>query len=49
MQMMPGGKLVLMAASDRNPAEDWKGPRRISKADLQHSLRECVLFSAMFQ
>ncbi len=40
--MVPGGRLVLAAMSDANPAEGWVGPRRISEADLRHSLRECA-------
>ncbi|KAK9834965.1 hypothetical protein WJX81_000203 [Elliptochloris bilobata] len=39
-QMSSGAKLVLCAMSDRNPAENWKGPRRISEAAIRHSLRE---------
>ena len=41
-QMTPGGRLVLCAMSDKNPAEGWVGPRRISEAAIRHSLRECA-------
>lgn len=42
VQMKPGGRLVLFAMSDRNAEEGWIGPRRISEADIRHSLRECA-------
>ena len=41
-QMAPGSRLVLCALSNRNPAEGWIGPRRISEAAIRHSLRECA-------
>lgn len=41
MQMEPGGRLVMMVMSDRNPEEGWNGPRRTSEAEIRHNLREC--------
>ena len=42
LQMEPGGRLVMMVMSDRNPEEGWNGPRRTSEAEVRHNLRECA-------
>ena len=42
VQMEPGGCLVMMVMSDRNPEEGWNGPRRTSEAEIRHNLRECA-------
>ncbi|KAK9835023.1 hypothetical protein WJX81_005053 [Elliptochloris bilobata] len=41
-QMKPGGRLVMMVMSDRNPEEGWSGPRRTSEAEIRHNLCEEV-------
>lgn len=38
--MRPGGKVVLLVFSDENPAETWRGPRRIPASHAREFFEE---------